>query len=166
MLKRYRSFIDALVLLEGYFCILTLAVMVLLNIVEIVSRNLLSRSFSGTQELSVLLGSWMVFIGAAYVFSKSNLLNVDFLVSRLKGKMKCYYDIVLNSFITFVLLVFIRYGNELRIIQTVRKTEALHLSASLYVLSLLAACILMLLAVVLKFMESFASIRILKGGAR
>ena len=166
MLKRYRSFIDALVLLEGYFCILTLAVMVLLNIVEIVSRNLFSSSFSGTQELSVLMGSWMVFIGAAYVFSKSNLLNVDFLVSRLKGKVKCYYDIVLNTFITFVLLVFIRYGNELRIIQMVRKTEALHLSASLYVLSLLAACILMLLAVVLKFMESFASIRILKGGAR
>ena len=153
-------------LLEGYFCILTLAVMVLLNIVEIVSRNLFSSSFSGTQELSVLMGSWMVFIGAAYVFSKSNLLNVDFLVSRLKGKVKCYYDIVLNTFITFVLLVFIRYGNELRIIQMVRKTEALHLSASLYVLSLLAACILMLLAVVLKFMESFASIRILKGGAR
>ena len=166
MLKRYRSFIDALVLYEGYFCILTLAVMVLLNIVEIVSRNLFSRSFSGTQELSVLLGSWMVFSGAAYVFSKSNLLNVDFLVSRLKGRLRCYYDIVLNVFITFILLVFMRYGNELRVIQAVRKTEALHLSASLYVVSLLVSCVLMLLAVVLKFMESAASLKSMKGGSR
>jgi len=166
MLKRYRSFINTLVLYEGYFCILALAVMVLLNIVEIVSRNIFSRSFSGTQELSVLLDSWMVFIGAAYIFSKSNLLNVDFLVSRLKGKVRCYYDIALNVLITFILLIFIRFGNELRVIQAVRKTEALHLSASLYVLSLIVACILMLLAIVLKFMESFASIKNIKGGEK
>lgn len=163
MLEQYRKLLDILAILEGYFCIAAFACMVLVNIVEIAARNIFSISFSGIQEITILLGCWMVFIGAARIFSKGSLLNVDFLISKFKGLTRQYLDIALNFMIVFVLLVFLKYGFEMMVIQSKRTTEALHLPASWFVIALLVSSILMLLVIVLKVMDSLVSIRNMRG---
>jgi TRAP-type C4-dicarboxylate transport system permease small subunit len=163
MLKLLRKLVDTLAVYEGYFCIVALAGMVLVNIVEIASRNIFAKSFSGVQELTLLLGCWMIFIGAARVYAKGTLLNVDYLISKFRGRALGAMGIFLNLLIVAILLVFLKYGLELRLIQAMRTTEALHIPASWFVTALLVSSVLMMLTAVLKIIDEVTAMRMAGG---
>ncbi len=63
---------DGLSRLEGILAGSLLAIIVLINFVEIVQRNLLKLSFPWVQELSLILISWVVFFGAAYIYKEGD----------------------------------------------------------------------------------------------
>ena len=57
-------------------CMLTIAALVLVIVVELLRRNFLGQSFGGNVQLCGILFLWMAFIG---------LIPLDFLVARTKG---------------------------------------------------------------------------------
>lgn len=85
---------DGLSRLEGILAGSLLAIIVLINFVEIVQRNLLKLSFPWVQELSLILISWVVFFGAAYIYKKETLLRVDFLYLKAKGAVRLCWEML------------------------------------------------------------------------
>lgn len=147
MPQPYKRLLEVIARAEGVFCTAALATMVLANLVEIVARNLFQRSFAGVQELTLLLGCWMIFLGAAKILKSGALLNVDIIIRRLKGRARPAADLLINLVIAGILTTIIKYGLELRILQATRTTEALHIPSSWFGMSLIVASFSMSLAV-------------------
>lgn len=66
-------------------CMLTIAALVLVIVVELLRRNFLGQSFGGNVQLCGILFLWMAFIGLIPLYRDSGLMRLDFLVARTKG---------------------------------------------------------------------------------
>ena len=63
-------------------CMLTIAALVLVIVVELLRRNFLGQSFGGNVQLCGILFLWMAFIGLIPLYRDSGLMRLDFLVAR------------------------------------------------------------------------------------
>ncbi|WP_036229110.1 TRAP transporter small permease [Marinobacterium jannaschii] len=72
--------------LESYLCRALLAGFVLLLFMQIVSRQLFGYSFSWTEELSVYMFVWFVYLGASYAAKLSAHNRVTFQLKWLPPK--------------------------------------------------------------------------------
>ena len=73
-------------------CMLTIAALVLVIVVELLRRNFLGQSFGGNVQLCGILFLWMAFIGLIPLYRDSGLMRLDFLVARTKGPV---YEVLL-----------------------------------------------------------------------
>ena len=131
-----------------------LAVIVALNFIEICRRELFAKSFPWIQELSIVLVCWMIYLGAAYIYNTSNLLNVDFLLNRTSGIAKFVWELILHLVSAFLLVVLIVWGIRYAIVQNSAKTYALHFSYSLYSIPLVICATSMLLKLIEKIYDT------------
>ena len=67
-------------------CMLTIAALVLVIVVELLRRNFLGQSFGGNVQLCGILFLWMAFIGLIPLYRDSGLMRLDFLVARTKAR--------------------------------------------------------------------------------
>ena len=100
---KLKKAVDRISLIERSFCGLVLFVMIVLNFIEISRRIILVKSFPWVQEVTVMMFCWLVYIGVAYIFSTSNLLNVDFLYAKARCRVKLIWDIAMQLIILCVL---------------------------------------------------------------
>lgn len=66
-------------------CMITIAALVLVIVVEVVRRKFFNQSFAGNVQLCGILFLWMAFIGLIPLYNNSGLMRLDFLVSHAKG---------------------------------------------------------------------------------
>ncbi len=78
-MKKLIQTLNRLERIEITTCILLLAVMSLIVIVQVFSRYLFNYSFVWAEELVRYLMIWMVMIGAALVQSKNDHIRIDFI---------------------------------------------------------------------------------------
>lgn len=156
---KLKKAVDTISLVERNFCGIVLFAMVTLNLIEISRRNILVKSFPWVQEITVIMFSWLVFIGVAYIFSTSNLLNVDFLYEKAKGRVKLIWGIATQLMIFCVLIGLAVYGWKFAIVQGSAHTYALNLPNSLFSIPLVVSAFSMMLASVVKIHASISQYR-------
>ena len=66
-------------------CMITIAALVLVIVVEVVRRKFFNQSFTGNVQLCGILFLWMAFIGLIPLYNNSGLMRLDFLVAKAKG---------------------------------------------------------------------------------
>ncbi len=66
-------------------CILMIAGLVVVIIMELINRNILDSSNRATIEICGIEFLWMAFIGLIPLYHDSGLMRLDFLVNRAKG---------------------------------------------------------------------------------
>lgn len=70
---------------ESVLSILLVA-MTILVFVEVVARFVFNHGISWAQELTLIINSWMVLLGASYCIREKAHIGVEFLVDKLQGK--------------------------------------------------------------------------------
>jgi TRAP-type C4-dicarboxylate transport system permease small subunit len=88
--------------------------------IQIVARNIFSRSFENFEELPRFLLIWVTFLGAAVVFREAGHLGVEFFVNLLPKKIKYYAMILSNIFNTLFILLLIFVGGEIAMLTMVQ----------------------------------------------
>lgn len=152
-MKQYRKMIGVISKAQRIVATIILGFITALNFYEICQRVLLGRSLIWVQEISVILVVWLVFTGAAHVYCDGNLINVDFLFVKTRGKLRLIWNTVVNLIILFVLIVFMVFGTQYSIAQWPIRTNALSLPFSVYSIPLILASCSMILTMVYKVYE-------------
>jgi len=105
---KFKKVLDVINRIETFFIMSCLAIMVGINVLEIVVRVLLGHSFVWIYPTNLLLFSWMVFIGAAVVFYRKEYIIVEYFVRLLSSNYQRYVNIIVNfavmGFFIFLLM--------------------------------------------------------------
>lgn len=104
----FKKVLDVINRIEAFLMMIFLAIMVGINVLEIVARLLLGHSFVWIYPTNLLLFSWMVFIGAAVVFYRKEYITVGYFVRLLSSNYQRYVNIIVNfavmGFFIFLLM--------------------------------------------------------------
>jgi len=87
-----------------YLSVFSIALMLVIIFLQVISRYLFNHSFEWSEELARFLFVWVVFIGSALIIGDKGHLAVKLLSVKLKGKIA---STVLNVIIELCSLVFI-----------------------------------------------------------
>jgi len=132
--RRYLwRFIEVLVRAETIFIMIILGVMGIINVLEIFFRTFFAMSLMWVQPLTLLLFSWLTFIGAAVVFYHKEYIVVDYFLNRFFSQYKRSLLLV-GHFGVMLFVLFILYEMPGLLIAQKYKMEILPFPA--YVLSL------------------------------
>ena len=105
---KFKKFLDIINRIEVFFIMIFLAIMIGINVLEIVARVLLGHSFVWIYPTNLLLFSWMVFIGAAVVFYRKEYITVGYFVRLLSLNHQRYVNVIINfavaGFFIFLLI--------------------------------------------------------------
>ena len=66
-------------------CMVSIALLVVVIVVELIRRNLFNQSFRGTIEVCGIAFLWMAFIGLIPLYHDGGLMRLDFVLARTKG---------------------------------------------------------------------------------
>ncbi|MBA7523607.1 hypothetical protein ES705_15734 [subsurface metagenome] len=107
-LYKYKKILDIIYRIESFVIIIFLAIMVGINVLEIVTRVLLKNSFVWVYPINLLLFNWMVFIGIAVVFYRKENITIELFVRLLPSNYQRYVNILINfavmGFFIFLLI--------------------------------------------------------------
>lgn len=93
--------------------ILITAIMMVSLVIMIFGRNFFNTSFESLEEISRFTLVWLTFFGSAIAYKRKEHMGMDFIVSKLNGKLSIYVSFV-QEVIAFILFsLFIYYGTEL-----------------------------------------------------
>jgi TRAP-type C4-dicarboxylate transport system permease small subunit len=155
-MKSLKKIAGILSMAQRNFCAVLLFLMVFLNFVEISRRFLFAKSFVWVQEISLIMLCWLVYIGVAYIYGASSLLNVDFLYEKSRGLVRLVWNISTHFLVLCVLILLAVFGWKFAIVQSAARTYALHLPNSLYSLPLVLSSVFMMLSHIIKVHIFFA----------
>lgn len=84
-MKLLKKILDVIAKIGEVICMVAIAALVLVIVIELLRRNFLDQSYRGTIQLCGISFLWMVFIGLIPLYHDSGLMRLDFLVSRTRG---------------------------------------------------------------------------------
>jgi TRAP-type transport system small permease protein len=126
--------------------IATLLVALIVSVsANVIGRSLLNRSLPWADELARMLFIWLIFVGAAAAFARSEHIAVDFLVRRLRPRA-AHALYLLQHLIIAGLMGVILWGGYLVISRSTGRTALLGVPWNLINLSLVL-CATFILAV-------------------
>ena len=105
---KFKKVLDLINRIETFFVMVFLAIMIGINVLEIVTRVLLGHSFVWIFPTNLLLFSWMVFMGAAVIFYRKEYITVEYFVRLFSPNCQRYVNIIVNfavmGFFIFLLM--------------------------------------------------------------
>lgn len=106
-MKVFRKITDVIAKVCEVICMIMIAALVLLIVVELIRRNFFNQSYRGTIELCGICFLWMAFIGLVPLYHDSGLMRLDFLVSKARGPVEVliYFANKLFSLMLGVIMV-------------------------------------------------------------
>ncbi len=108
MTESIRVFERFILKLEEIFIVLSLATLVLFQILQVFFRYVLSSPLGWVDETSRFLLVWMVMIGSAYAVQKIAHFHVDFLVEKFSSRMNKLANVIVTIFsIIFVAILMV-----------------------------------------------------------
>ena len=123
--------------------------------IQIVARNIFSRSFENFEELPRFLLIWVTFLGAAVVFREAGHLGVEFFVNLLPKKIKYYAMILSNIFNTLFILLLIFVGGKIAMLTMVQRSIQMRVPVGLVYMVIPISGIIMLLVLVERLIDLY-----------
>ncbi len=88
-----------------------------LNMGQIISRSLLGMSSVLIPDISRFLFIWLVFLGMVLIYLHRQHLVIEFLVTRLSGRVRQRLTTVIQISMAVFFLILIRYGWRIMLIR-------------------------------------------------
>jgi TRAP-type C4-dicarboxylate transport system permease small subunit len=104
-------------------------------------------------DTSLLLLSWVVFLGADSALRRADFIRVDILLLRFPPKVQKFLYYLYSFIIIAFLLLLIRYGIPLSLENTKRNFQGMQISYSWATISAPAGSILMIITIILKLIK-------------
>ena len=95
-----------------YSLVVLISLIVLLILVQVVSRYLIQLPFVGLEELARLLFVWACFMGTSLGVIRSRHISIDIVVRILPDKYKTAAQFVTSLIILVISLVMVIYGTQ------------------------------------------------------
>lgn len=103
--------------IEEYFLMVSLAIMVVINFGNVISRYFLDASWSFTEEIIIILFVWNSLLASAVAFKHGAHLGLSVLTDLVPAKYQKYM-IILSTAATVVLMVILaKFGSDMVIAQ-------------------------------------------------
>ena len=97
--------------------LIVLMVVIVLDVSwQVITRFILQRPSSFTEELATFLLIWIGLLGASYALRTKSHLGIDVLTYKLKGVKRCVVDIIVYMFV-FVFALFVMLIGGLQLVQ-------------------------------------------------
>lgn len=103
--------------IEMWISMATLAIVVVMNLIEIILRTAISHSFMWIQEFSVAMMLWMTFMGFAKITYIKKDVYLDFIVNKFPEKVRALITIIAEVMIIAFMILLTYYGIRLWIQQ-------------------------------------------------
>ena len=142
-MKRIFRTLTYLEKMEITTCILLLAVMSLVVIVQVFSRYLLHYSFVWAEELVRYLMIWMVMIGAALVQATNDHIRIDFIPMLAGPRGRRALETIFRLFTLFLLAILVWKGIKIACFNRSFETSGLRITMFWPTLALPVAAFLM-----------------------
>ena len=137
-----------------YFLALLLTALVFLLFINILFRFVFHLPIDWTEEISMLLFTWIVFLGAAVIQKKNGHVRIQILYDRCSPKVRLFLKSIGDVFVLFLLVILIIESEKLVRYQFHTLTTSLMLPYSIFSFSMLISVLLMLAYTVLSFIIS------------
>ena len=80
-------------------CIFLMFVMLVLVLLQVVSRYLLPVSLSWTEELARFTMLWLIFLASSHIARKSSYIRVTFIIDRQPDKVKRVISVIVKTIV-------------------------------------------------------------------
>lgn len=87
----YKKILDGFIRLVCVLLIGSVLGIVAIMLNELIIRNIFNKSFRGMTELAGLLFLWMAFLGVAVLYDRDDLISIDMIYARTKGKVRTVF---------------------------------------------------------------------------
>jgi TRAP-type C4-dicarboxylate transport system permease small subunit len=88
-----------------------------LNMGQIISRSLVGVSSVLIPDISRFLFIWLVFLGMVFIYLRRQHLVIEFLITRLPGRVRQRLTTMIEIFMAAFFLILIRYGWRIMVIR-------------------------------------------------
>jgi TRAP-type C4-dicarboxylate transport system permease small subunit len=132
----------------GFSLALLLAVVVVLNVIEIMLRATINVSLVWLYEINLLLATWIYFLGICNVYFKRGDITVDYLFDRMRTSWRKPVLIAINVLSLAVVFVFFYFGLLLIRLQWPYRTPGVQLPEVTYTLPLVLGSSIVALSLV------------------
>jgi len=144
-LNGYRRLVNGLERIELWFATVLLGILILLVLLEVVSRYLFNRPFPWVLELSTVLITYAVFIGVPAMYKGRSLVIIEFVFNRLPGRIQqivlFFWELIIGFFFIYLMVASYQFmGVQMRY-----RSPGLDVPVAYFTLPLLLCSISMLI---------------------
>jgi len=103
-LNTYEKWMDALVKVESVVSMSCMAFIIIINGLGIFSRYFLKRPIVWVNELTILIGTWLFYIGIGVLYARKEDITLDLVVNKMPERMRWATDLAVNAIVLIFLV--------------------------------------------------------------
>ncbi|WP_405098456.1 TRAP transporter small permease [Oceanobacillus sp. FSL H7-0719] len=126
-LKQIKRILDQLLLISA---LTLLAVMIIIIIYQVFSRQIFSTTPSWSEEVSRLLFIWVSFLGIAYGFKEKLHIALGLIVGKFPSKVQDFFDYLAKILVIFLGIIMLYFGTSFTILMSDNLMPGTGLSSS------------------------------------
>jgi len=96
---------DFLVKVESAACMAMMAFLILMNGMGIFNRYVLNRPVLWVHELTILIGTWLFYVGMGLLYARKEDIALDLFVGKMSPKMRWFTQQVIQWLILVFLVI-------------------------------------------------------------
>ena len=104
-LVTYKKWMDRLARLEAFASMLMMASLILMNGVGIFTRYFLNRPILWVHELTILIGTWLFYVGMGLLYARREDISLDLIVTKMPEQMRWVTEQVIHWMILVFLVI-------------------------------------------------------------
>jgi len=112
-LKVYKKWMDSLAKLESAACMAMMTFLILMNGVGIFTRYFLNRPLLWVHELTILVGTWLFYVGIGLLYARKEDIALGLIVSKFPRKMRWVTELVIDGIVLVFLIILTVYSYKL-----------------------------------------------------
>ncbi len=106
-LETYKKWMDRLARVEAFASMLMMASLILMNGVGIFTRYFLNRPILWVHELTILVGTWLFYVGMGLLYARREDISLDLIVNKMPERMRWMTEQVIHWMILLFLVILI-----------------------------------------------------------
>lgn len=154
MLKAFIKKLNYWICMVGMLFVIPL---MLLTTVDVLMRAILNKPIKGTFELSEYLLSIIILLGAAYTQQVKGHVGVDFVIKRLRNRVRALVETITNLGCIFVLIL-LSWQGLIRAVEETTVSDMLRIPQAPFRFLVFVAGVGLVLELVLNTVESIRAI--------
>jgi TRAP-type C4-dicarboxylate transport system permease small subunit len=104
-LETYKKWMDRLAKVEAFASMLMMASLILMNGVGIFTRYFLNRPILWVHELTILIGTWLFYVGMGLLYARREDISLDLIVNKMPERMRWMTEQVIHWMILLFLVI-------------------------------------------------------------
>jgi TRAP-type transport system small permease protein len=104
-LSTYKKWMDALVKAESVASMSCMAFIIFINGLGIFSRYFLNRPVVWVNELTILIGTWLFYIGIGVLYARKEDITLDLVVNKMPERVRRATEMAINAMVLIFLII-------------------------------------------------------------